>query len=198
MFMFSLNDNMYPNKIQSTDSLLNKKYSSSHVNNFGYDSADVFILIKLSEQKLYLVQNGTIQASYPISSSKYGIGSEAGSFKTPLGVHRISKKIGEKAERGTIFKNGLDTGRIAQIFKDSTDVPEDYITSRILWLEGLEKGKNKGRGIDSYQRRIYIHGTAEEGLVGQTASHGCIRMINSQIIELFDRVLLGTLVDIQE
>ncbi|MFQ6092176.1 MAG: L,D-transpeptidase family protein, partial [bacterium] len=102
------------------------------------------------------------------------------------------------AKIGAIFKSGLNTGEIAKIYTDSTDVQEDLITSRIMWLEGLEAGINKGRDIDSYDRRIYIHGTPEEGLIGVPVSHGCIRMRNKDVIELFDLVSKGTLVEIQK
>ena len=82
----------------------------------------------------------------------------------------------------------------AKIIKDVIDTEDDHVTSRILWLDGLELGRNKGEGIDSYNRYIYIHGTHEEGLIGQKASHGCIRMFNNDVIDLFDRVQEGTYV----
>ena len=93
---------------------------------------------------------------------------------------------------------GINTRRIAEIYIDSTDLEEDPITTRIMWLEGLEAGINRGKGIDSYKRHIYIHGTPEGGLIGQPASHGCIRMRNKDVIELFDLVSKDTLVEIQE
>jgi lipoprotein-anchoring transpeptidase ErfK/SrfK len=147
---------------------------------------------------MYLVKHDSVEKTYRISSSKYGIGSRAGSNKTPLGVHRIAEKIGSNAEPNTIFAGRKNTGKLATIIKDSVDVQADDVTSRILWLDGLEPGVNKGKGIDSHSRYIYIHGTPEEGLIGTPASHGCIRMYNRDIIELFDLVKVGTLVLVEQ
>lgn len=165
---------------------------------FGLKPGQFVILVSVSKQKLYLIKGEKLVKVYVISTSKYGIGNEEGSNKTPLGTHRICEKIGKNAKIGTIFKTGINTRRIAKIYTDSTDLEEDLITTRIMWLEGLEAGINKGKGIDSYKRHIYIHGTSEEGLIGQPASHGCIRMRNKDVIEIFDLVSKGTLVEIQE
>ena len=141
-----------------------------------------------------MVKNKKILKSYPISSSKYGEGSIQNSFKTPLGMHEIRTKIGHDAIENTIFVARADTNKSAKIIKDVIDTEDDHVTSRILWLDGLELGRNKGEGIDSYNRYIYIHGTHEEGLIGQKASHGCIRMFNNDVIDLFERVQEGTYV----
>ena len=156
-----------------------------------------FIRVSVANQMLYLIDNEEVIEEYPISTSVYGIGSEAGSNKTPLGKHKILNKIGDKAPLGTIFKSRINTGRKAKIYTDSTDLEEDDVTTRILRLTGLEPGKNKGPGVDSYSRYIYIHGTPEEGLIGKPASHGCIRMKNADVIKLFDQVEEGTLVMIE-
>jgi lipoprotein-anchoring transpeptidase ErfK/SrfK len=163
------------------------------------DQPDVERLIRVSitEQKLYLVEAGQMLKQYPVSTSVYGIGSEAGSNKTPLGKHKVISKFGEGAPLGTIFRSRINTGRVATIYTDDTDLEEDDVTTRILRLTGLEPGKNKGPGVDSFSRYIYIHGTPEEGLIGQPASHGCIRMKNTDVIELFDLVEEGTLVMIE-
>ena len=94
--------------------------------------------------------------------------------------------------KGAVFKGRIWTNEIAQIIEDPIDIPEDVITSRILWLDGLEKGRNRGGIVDSKSRYIYIHGTAEEGLIGQPASLGCIRMLNDDVIEIFNKVRVGT------
>jgi len=120
---------------------------------------------------------------------KYGTGNRWGSNKTPLGLHRIVSKIGRNASKGTIFRRRRNTGKIARGRREG-----DLITTRILRLAGLEKGRNKGKGKDSFQRCIYIHGTSEDNLVGKPVSHGCIRMKNRDIIELFDLVKRGSLV----
>ncbi len=165
---------------------------------FGLKADQFVILVSISKQKLYLIKGGKVVKIYLVSTSKYGIGNEEGSNKTPLGTHHICEKIGKNVKIGTIFKMGINTRRIAKIYTDSTDLEEDPITARIMWLEGLEAGINRGKGIDLYKRHIYIHGTPEEGLIGQPASHGCIRMRNKDVIELFDLVSKGTLVEIQE
>ncbi len=165
---------------------------------FGLKNDEFAIIIDISEQQLLLVKNETVVKSYPISSSVYGIGNKAGSNQTPLGTHTISHKIGDGAEIGTVFKSRINTGKIAQIYQDRTDVEDDLVTTRIMWLQGMEPGINKGKGIDSHARYIYIHGTPEEGLIGEPASHGCIRMKNQDVVELFNLVPQGTFVEIQE
>lgn len=156
------------------------------------------IEVNISEQLLYLYcsyANGNEEVkTYPVSTSKYGIGNQVGSNKTPLGRHRIEKKIGDGAPLGMIFKARQPIGRISEMNVEGDDI----ITTRIMWLKGLEPGKNSGRGIDSYRRYIYIHGTAEEHKIGQIASHGCVRMYNIDVIDLFDSVSEGTEVDIIE
>lgn len=176
---------------------------NNHVSNSKISSQQLLdqalIIVEISEQKLYLYDGEQERADklvidYPVSTSKYGIGSQARSNKTPLGRHRIEKKVGHSAPKGTIFKGRQNTGRIALMNRKGAG---DVITSRILWLKGLEPGLNAGPGIDSYKRYIYIHGTAEENKIGRPASHGCVRMYNKDVIDLFDRVPEGTLVDIR-
>ena len=155
------------------------------------------IEIDISKQRPFLLDNMKIVRSYPISSSKYGEGSTQNSFKTPLGNHVIREMIGNNAIKNTIFTSRINTKRQAEIIHDEAKSDNDYVTTRIMWLDGQEEGKNKGKGVDSYQRYIYIHGTHEEGLIGQKASHGCIRMFNSDVIELFNDVKKGTKVYIK-
>ena len=150
------------------------------------------IEVDISEQRLYLIENNLIKASYPISTSKYGEGSIENSFKTPLGKHSIKEMIGEEAEINTIFTSRINTKRSATIIDQFKDTDNDYVTSRIMWLDGEEDGFNKGGNVDSFRRYIYIHGTHEEGLIGTKASHGCIRMFNYDVIELFNLVNIGT------
>ena len=151
-----------------------------------------YIEVDISEQRLYLIENSLIKASYPISTSKYGEGSIENSFKTPLGEHSIKEMIGEEAEINTIFTSRINTKRSATIIDQFKDTDNDYVTSRIMWLDGEEDGLNKGGNVDSFRRYIYIHGTHEEGLIGTKASHGCIRMFNYDVIELFNLVNIGT------
>jgi lipoprotein-anchoring transpeptidase ErfK/SrfK len=152
----------------------------------------VSVIVKISAQKLYLMHGRKMVREFAVSTSKYGIGSQAGSLKTPLGRHRIAKKIGAGAPIYTIFKERVNTGRRAPIDRTLKGAAQDDVTTRVLWLEGLEPGVNRGRGIDSKERFIYIHGTPSEGLIGRPASNGCVRMYNADVIELFDRVSEGT------
>ncbi len=155
------------------------------------------IIVDISEQRLYLYNNDNLVQSFPVSTSKYGEGQIENSFKTPLGLHEIKEKIGDKAPINTIFTARVNTNKVAEIQINPNDTEDDFVTSRILWLDGLENGINSGVGVDSYSRYIYIHGTHEEGLIGQKASHGCIRMFNNDVIELFDMVSEGTKVQIR-
>ncbi len=158
------------------------------------EKIDNLVLVSLKDQKLYLIKNDLIYKSYLISSSKYGIGNKSGSNKTPIGLHKINKKIGDKTP---IFGRMIGRkyyGKIAKIYHDTTQSKTDDITSRILWLEGMEKGINKGGDIDSFKRYIYIHGTSEEGRIGYPNSNGCIRMLNKDVINLYNNVEVGTLV----
>ena len=148
--------------------------------------------IDISQQRLYLKQNDNLIKSYPISSSKYGEGSTENSNMTPLGLHVIKEKIGTDVPINTLFISRINTKRTVNIENSRNKTKDDHITSRILWLDGLEEGKNKGQGVDSYSRYIYIHGTHEEGLIGEKASHGCIRMLNNDVIDLYNYVNIGT------
>ena len=164
---------------------------------------DFIITIDVSKQKLFVFEDVSFKdvklvKVYPVSTSKYGVGNGKNSKKTPLGTHIIVAKIGGGAKIGTIFELRKNTGRIAKIYTDNTDIQKDLITTRILWLKGIEPGINEGDDVDSYNRCIYIHGTPEEGLIGTAVSNGCIRMKNKDIIELFDLVPEGTLVEIHE
>lgn len=125
--------------------------------------------------------------SYPISSSRFGLGTEKGSLKTPLGRFRIAEKIGADMPKGTVFR-----ARVALGPKEALPDTEDLITSRILWLEGVDP-----ENANTRERYIYIHGTKHEDRIGQADSHGCIRMRNADVIELFDLVQEGTSVRIQ-
>ena len=152
------------------------------------------IFVSIKNQKLYHIKNNRVINNYSVSSSKYGTGNKNGSNKTPLGLHKIKEKHGEGVPINGKMVGRIFYNQIANIYKDTTESKTDDITSRILWLEGIEKGKNKGEGIDSYSRYIYIHGTSEEGKLGTPASHGCIRMKNKDVIDLYNKVEVGTLV----
>ena len=158
--------------------------------------AAISIDIEISSQRLFLKENGQIIRSYPVSSSSFGEGQIENSFKTPYGKHKIKRKIGTNVNKNDFFISRQHISQSANIIHDPIDSEDDFITSRIMWLEGTEEGFNSGGSVDSFKRYIYIHGTHEEGLIGQKASHGCIRMLNHDVIELFQLVSEGTLVTI--
>ena len=153
-----------------------------------YEDLDTLLYVDIPSQQMFFIKKGGIVDIYSISSSYYGTGNKENSLKTPLGKHEIYKKLGENLPENAILKGRVWNGAIADIIKEPLDTDFDHVTSRIMWLDGLEEGKNKGPGIDSRERFIYIHGTAEEGLIGKPASDGCIRMYNKDVIELFDLV----------
>jgi lipoprotein-anchoring transpeptidase ErfK/SrfK len=137
------------------------------------------IVVSIPEQRLALLDNGALVATYPISSSKFAISDAPGSRGTPLGELEIAKKIGDGAALGTVFKDRRPTGEVLV-----PDAPgRDPIVSRILWLRGLET-----QNANAYGRYIYIHGTAEERNIGKRASYGCIRMRSRDMIQLYDIV----------
>ena len=158
-------------------------------------SLNNYLLVSIAEQTLFHIQQKEIAVSFPVSTAENGVGCEEGSEKTPLGVHRIAEKIGDGVAEGSLFKAREVTGEVLLPLTKKGNYSEiDAITSRILWLDGLDLGKNKEGNIDSYRRYIYIHGTNEEWRLGTPVSHGCIRMSNRAIIDLYDTVCVNTLV----
>jgi len=156
------------------------------------------IEISITNQELILRDDSGVIKTYKISTSKFGEGSKENSFKTPLGKHEIKKMIGKDVIIGGRFIGRVHTGEIFPIYTDQEIyVKEDVVQSRIIWLSGLENNINKGKGVDSFARYIYIHGTPEEWLLGSKASKGCIRMSNKDVIELFDKVHEGMIVNIK-
>lgn len=127
-------------------------------------------------------------AKYRISSSRYGTGQIKGSNRTPLGLHRVDEKIGAGRVLGTVFKARQPIGFTW------AGLPSAPIVHRILWLEGLEKGLNRGGNVDSRERYIYIHGTSDEMTLGRPASRGCIHLASKDLLALFSNVPIGTLV----
>lgn len=138
--------------------------------------------ISIRDQRLRLKRGNKTVRSYPISSSRFGLGTEEGSMKTPTGKFRVADKIGHDAAPGTIFK-----ARVALDPNDPLPETEDFVTSRILWLDGQEE-----HNANTKDRFIYIHGTKHEDRIGTPDSHGCIRMRNADVIDLFTLVEEGT------
>jgi hypothetical protein len=153
-----------------------------------------FVLaVGVGDQTFSLFQAGRFVKKFPCSTSRFGIGQAAGSNCTPLGLHRIAEKIGAGESAGTVFKGRKIIGHTSQ-----PELADAKITTRILWLEGLEPGLNRGGNVDSHARYIYIHGTADQQSIGRPASHGCIHLADADLIPLFDSLPDSTLVWISE
>ena len=167
------------------------------VSDFSNQITNPWLLVDSSDQQLYVIENNLEKLCYKISTSKYGLGCQQDSNKTPTGAHKIAEKIGGDGDPNEIYKARQATGEVAEIIHTAEQSDRDLILSRILWLQGLEQGHNCGEGVDSHQRYIYIHGTQEEGLLGMPASHGCVRMSNKDVIDLYDLVPEGTFVYIK-
>ena len=160
-----------------------------------YTLAQADVWIDLAGQTLSLPKHNKF---YVISSGKNGIGEQEDSGKTPRGWHKVALKFGHSAPKNAVFKARQETG---EVYDDAlaTQFPErDWILSRILWLSGLEENLNQGEGCDTFKRYIYIHGTPDTEPMGIPMSHGCIRMRNEDVIELFDLIPEQALVFISE
>jgi L,D-transpeptidase YbiS len=145
-------------------------------------SAEPKINISVKKQELTLRLGRKKLAAFPISTSRFGLGSKEGSLKTPTGKFRVAEKIGTGMPLGTVFKSRRPVKATKKMLCE-----DDLVMTRILWLDGLEPAN-----ANTYQRFIYIHGTNHEGQIGEAASHGCIRMRNRDLVELFDRVGVDT------
>ena len=139
--------------------------------------------VSIPEQKVRLFEHGKLLLTLPASTSKFGLGSEEGSNCTPLGTFRICEKYGTQAPEGTIFKGRKPSG----VWTPDEPSEQDYVLTRIFRLESSEAGIT-----NTYQRYIYFHGTNQENLIGQPASHGCIRLNNSDIASLYPLIPVGT------
>jgi hypothetical protein len=155
------------------------------------------LLVSVADQTLSLFERGRFVQKHRCSTSRFGIGQMEGSNCTPLGLHRIAEKIGAGEPAGTVFKGRKIIGHTSQ-----PELADAMMTTRILWLDGLEPGLNQGFNggvnVDSHARYIYIHGTADQASLGQPASHGCIHLADADLLPLFDLLPGGTLVWIAE
>lgn len=159
---------------------------------------DIFIKINISKQSLSIYENNILKKEYIISTAKNGAGEINGSEKTPRGLHVIRAKIGRNAPLNAIFKQRRFNGEIYSIDLKKKFPQRDWILTRILWLSGLEVGKNRLGAVDTMRRYIYIHGTPDEVPMGIPGSKGCIRMRNCDLIELFNSTPVATRVLIEE
>jgi len=157
------------------------------------------IMIKIKSQHLDVMDNNqVIIKSYRISSAKNGVGQERGSFCTPLGKHIIRAKIGVGQPINTVFIKRRSTGEIYTPDLGARYPERDWILTRILWLSGCEPGFNRLGSVDTMRRYIYIHGSPDNVNMDKPSSIGCIRMINTDLLELFDLVDVGTEVSIKQ
>lgn len=145
--------------------------------------------ISVATQRLSLWDGRRLVHEWPCSTSKFGLGTQPGSYKTPLGSFIVKEKYGDAAPCGTIFKSRQPVG----LWQPGMDTQNDLVLTRILWLHG-----SQAHNANTYDRYIYIHGTNDEALIGRPASHGCIRLKNKEVIELFDLTPIGTPVWINE
>ena len=145
------------------------------------------VIISVRDQKLMLIENGAKLATYPVSTSKFGVGDNWGRMTTPLGFLQVAEKIGDHAPVGAVFRNRRFTGEIIK-----ANAPgRDPVITRIIWLRGLQ-----AENAHAFSRCIYIHGTPEEKYIGRPASYGCIRMKSGDVAELYAQLPLGTIVEI--
>ena len=150
---------------------------------------DRWAVVSVSDQRIAVVENGYILARFPVSTSRYGVGDRFGSYATPMGELEIAGKIGDGAPLGAVFRNRRMTGEILP----PNACGRDPIVTRILWLRGLD-----ACNANAFSRNIYIHGTPVEWLIGHPASFGCIRMRSKDIVQLFDMLPVGALVQVSQ
>jgi hypothetical protein len=155
------------------------------------NSPDHYLHISIAKQQLTVVNNGAVEKIYTVSTAKNGAGELMGSECTPTGWHKIRAKIGALQPLNTVFIGRRTTGEIYTPDLKNKYPQRDWILSRILWLGGLEPGKNRYGNVDSCWRYIYIHGCPDELMTGKPDSHGCIRMKNIDVVGLFNSVNVG-------
>lgn len=155
------------------------------------------IVVDTAAQSLELTDASGAMRRYSVSTSRYGTGEREGSLKTPRGRHEIRARIGAGCPPGAVFVGRRPTGEIWSEALAAAHPDRDWILTRILWLSGLEPGINRLGDVDTMRRYIYIHGMPDTEPCGRPGSIGCIRMRNDDIVELFDRVGVGTIVDVR-
>jgi lipoprotein-anchoring transpeptidase ErfK/SrfK len=161
-------------------------------------SGDLRVEIDIGAQRLRLLRGAEVLREYAVSTARHGAGERMDTGCTPRGRHVVAEKIGEGAAPGSVFVGRRPTGEIYSPELRQQNPTRDWILTRILWLSGSEPGRNQGGDVDSYNRYIYIHGAPDDVPMGKPGSAGCIRMRNTDVVELFERVPPGTPVDIRE
>ncbi len=154
------------------------------------------IVVSLTRQSLQLYRGGRVEREFLVSTSRYGPGEQRGSLCTPRGRHIVRAKIGAGLPAGAVLRGRRPTGEQFSPELHRANPGRDWILSRVLWLSGLEPGRNRLGEVDSMSRYIYIHGTPDHEPMGVPFSHGCIRMRNAEVCWLFDAVTPGSLVNL--
>jgi len=162
----------------------------ARVRRWAPDGAERWLLVDVAAQRLHLMNETLSLQNWPVSTAAAGLDAREGSGGTPPGAHRIARRIGDQAPPGMVFVSREPTGRVWPEH-DAADHAEDLILTRVLTLDGLEDGVNRGPGVDSSERFIYIHGTNAEARLGTPCSHGCVRLANADVMALFDLVREG-------
>jgi len=159
----------------------------------------VRIKVSIAQQRLSVIDEaGQVVRTYPVSTAAKGAGEERGSYCTPRGEHLIRAKIGDGCSANTVFVARRPTGELYTPELGEQSPGRDWILTRILWLSGCKPGRNRLGSVDTMRRYIYIHGSPDASDMGVPGSHGCIRMRNADIVELFERVPIYTPVEITE
>lgn len=157
------------------------------------------LLISVARQRLVVFsEHGEVLCEYPVSTAKAGVGEMSGSYQTPRGRHRIRAKIGVGQPVNSVFVGRRPTGEVWTPELYAAFPGRDWILTRILWLSGCEPGRNRLGCVDTMRRYVYIHGSPDTAQMGVPGSHGCIRMRNADMVELFDRVPCYSEVEITE
>jgi lipoprotein-anchoring transpeptidase ErfK/SrfK len=165
----------------------------------GIKPGERLLAVKIGTATLQFYRGGALVRSYGISTSKRPPSNVKNSLGTPRGLHEIAERVGAGQPTGMVFKSRVPTGRhYSEVLTSPDGLADNLITSRILWLRGLEPGVNQGGDVDTYERYVYIHGTNHESRMGEPLSSGCVLMRNLDIIELFEEVRTRDLVWISD
>jgi L,D-transpeptidase YbiS len=156
---------------------------------YTFSMSEYRIVVRVRDQEADVFRGAQLLRTFRVSTGKNGLGCERGSLKTPHGRLRVAQKVGDGHELGTVFKDRVPTGEVWTPAAPPTE--KDLITTRILWLEGIEP-----HNANTFAREVYFHGTNREDRIGTPASHGCIRLTNRDVVELYELVPVGTIVEI--
>ncbi len=165
----------------------------------GIKPGERLLVVRISTATLQFYRGGALVRSYGVSTSKRPPSNVKNSLGTPRGLHEIAERIGAGQPAGMVFKSRVPTGRhYSELLTSEDGINDNLITSRILWLRGLEPGFNRGGEVDTYDRYVYLHGTNHNSRIGQPLSSGCVLLRDLDVIELYEQVRVGDLVWIED